>query len=193
MAVRIETFKKELPQFLAGLAVGAVLGAIEYHNPHRRFDKQPKDIRDYLLWGVLRPVMVTLADGKVSHFWHWRKVLIPENTNGILLPGNPTEFRRVSELDKIKMSLGGWSRIHKLKPVTETGDEYRGKYKVAFKGNPESDYAEACSLILNGPIRMLQGDGDCLFFTRGINGERIKLQSEGIYSRKDKSINDPLV
>lgn len=57
---------------------------------------------------LLRPIMHKYAGEKVSHWFDWEMIPVPEHFKGLTLPAGENAFHTHSVIDNIRMSLGGW-------------------------------------------------------------------------------------
>lgn len=141
----------------------------------------PEHPFDYTLWFLLRPLMLARAHGKISHWWHWRKVKKDPELKGTLIKADPQAFPRNNAFDKIRMSLGGWKTVYVVEPK-EDYDEW-------FYAFCETDrnFMERCSIILEGPVRILTGPDDFLVFALDKDGNELPLKIHLQALRSDKT------
>src|SRR3989344_2444774 len=141
----------------------------------------PRHLFDYVLWFLLRPIMIVKADGKISHWWHWKDIPLDKGFRGIKIKGDPNMPAR-SERDLIslvKVSLGGWKNCFVVKP-----NDHTGIWFFAFKNSPYT--FKRCSIQLSGPCRILQGNRDYRAYGMNTEGSEISLEIIGFESRKEK-------
>jgi hypothetical protein len=145
------------------------------------YKTRPKHIFDKMMWLLLRPIMITLAHGKISHWWHWREIPLKKDYKGIKLTKNPEAFEKKGHLDQIRMSLGGWQMVYILEPVKQVD-----RWQYGFF-NPHTNMVEKCSIILEGPIRILIGPGVPWLFGFDLSGKEITLKASTPHIRHDRS------
>ncbi len=133
-------------------------------NPRHKF-------HDNITWPLLRPVMNTFAQGKITHWWHWNNLpeeIDLEKQGGVLLAGNKESFSLEADLHamrvarRIAMSLGGWDEAYIIGPDMEktTPEQLSEGWRYAFEGRANDPRRQYCAIIVHGPIRILAGLDD---------------------------------
>jgi len=121
----------------------------------------------------LRPLMLLLASGKLSHWFDW--IDLPENMHldGPLIPGNPhafnvdSRFYFINRLKEIRMSLGGWKDAFVMWPYASNEEKLKKILAEGFCyayeeiGGNRLQSKAVCSVISHGPIVALRGRNDC--------------------------------
>lgn len=130
--------------------------------------------------------MLLKADGKISHWWHWKKISKPKNWKGILVKGDEKNFERTGLFSSIKMSLGGWKKVYILMPKNNGENWY-------YAYDSDERTAARCSISLQGPIRILQGSHDYTAFRLDEKNNEIPLEIIGSKKRSDQSVPWPII
>ena len=150
------------------------------------YQTKPQHLFDYTMWFILRPLMLWKAHGKISHWWHWKKLKITndklQNLKGGILKADPTHsFHKKSQLDQIRMSLGGWKSAY----IVETKEPNK-KWQRAYQ-DPNSKQIFKCAIVFEGPIRALRGPDDVREFGFDLSGEEIPILIHSPHQRHDKN------
>ncbi len=153
------------------------------------------------MWLFLRPIMLWLAHGKISHWWHWNKVKVSPRWKGQKIQADPKhsfKFRTglvynskkaAIGFDQVRMSLGGWKSAVILEPTSKVS---AWQYAFASEDNPNEAYK--CAIILEGPIRVLRGPKNTSFYGFDMQGNNIPLTNHSPHERHDRQyLKYPLV
>lgn len=153
-------------------------------HPHHPFDKT--------LWPLLRPIMLLFAEGKISHWWHWRDLPLDfELKYAVNMPSDPQAFSIIGSnplvkmFNRIRMSLGGWRQTVYLVPdadkVSAKDIEQGWRYGYMFSNGE----IRICSIIHYGPISVLTGPDPFLAFgLKADSNQEIPLKAAGPLPRK---------
>lgn len=101
------------------------IGSFNVLNP---LDNSGRTPVQRLLAILLRFEMLTLAEGKATHWFDWKDLKNPEKYEGINIPGDPTAFDLnsknpfIKRLNHVRMSLGGWKMTYLIGPDPELAD-----------------------------------------------------------------------
>jgi len=97
----------------------------------------PLSCHEKSLRNLLRPLMLIVASGKVTHWFHWKTLEEALTEHGIDLKGNPSVFSRETEnifttrINKIRMSLGGWKNVFIIGP--EDIEAYNEGWRIVYE------------------------------------------------------------
>lgn len=124
-----------------------------------RYSTEPKRSFDTLLRALLRPLMLTAAGGKFSHWFDWYNQRIALQA-GLTVPGSNASFSKRWLWDETRMSLGGWQDGAVLQPEPDV------PWQIAYRLGRVDDeiIIRRCSLVLHGPVRVLRGPGEATYF-----------------------------
>jgi hypothetical protein len=141
-------------------------------SPRRRFDRVGRTL--------LRPVMLALSQGKVSHFFDYWNEPMPAGALGLAIRGAPAAFRKRTGLDELRMSLGGWQQGLVVAPWSK--QPWQFGYELG------DGRLRRCRLVLEGPVRVLRGPGDWRFVgLSALDGSPIQLQVLGAFQRRSEA------
>ncbi len=141
------------------------------------------NIHNYLLWIVFRPLMLWKADGKISHWWHWEKREMPVSIKGTTVSGDKTIKKRENILDDIQISLGGYKKLFIVQPKNGQVKEWI----FAFQSFKNKKIIEYCSIILEGPVQILQAHESGKIFGFDKSNKEIQLKVNGPFHRSMKN------
>ena len=146
--------------------------------------------------------MVFAANGKITFWWHWRKTPISKfnSLKPMLTAGDPTSFsvdldaipfgKTYASLNLIKMSLDGWKNTYELYPVDDKIKEWQFAFKDLL--DPQN-YLMVCSIVLEGPVRVLRGPKIKAVFGFDLSGRGIELKEGKSAPRSENSSLYPLI
>lgn len=159
-----------------------------------QYKANPTHPFDLILEVLLHPLMVWKANGKITHWWHWKKYPLKLNFRGQLLEEFKDTFKAKRMKDHIKKSLGGWKQVYIVEPNLEKINIKRIKngWHYAFKYQG-SDYLQRCSIILYGPVRVLIGPGRATIYGLDKNNKEIPLKITGSLERSSKEHKWPII
>lgn len=122
--------------------------------------------------------MIRFANGKISHWWHWQQISLKTKHAGLILPHDPAAFRKKTQLDEVKMSLGGWKKACIVTP------KKRVPWQIAIILTKNT--VRKCSLVLEGPVKLLLGPHAVTVVGFNLRGEQIALVSGNPMQREDR-------
>lgn len=176
--------------FLFG--VNYTIAAAE-NNPNKTWQTEPHLSFDDWDWVLRRPFMMTpfLARGKLTHNEAWFYWPVRPNFQGVRISGIPGEMRRVTWLDAIRISLGGWDQVYKVEP-----EKIETDWKFAW-GVPETGWGQELRIIPRKgvPLLVLAGPDEwtAYGFERFNRKKEVKLKVSGPFYRYDPFLEgDPV-
>lgn len=153
------------------------------------FDKEAnanRSLMQKLTAIALRPLMITTASGKSSHWFDWHYLENPEKYEGLAVPKSEgaldvySSSKLLYYLKNIRMSLGGWQKTaligpdpdnNDLKSLAKTGWLYGFR---TFKEDTEIEEAKYSTLINPGYKSILILRGPRNFDAIGLNPQTLE-------------------